>query len=78
MRREVAGRLDYHGAEMTALDLSELPAILDDFRAEGVQAGHPVAAAQDVEGLLAHAGHDPHADGDVGRVGQLHADVGDG
>ena len=47
-------------------------------RAEGVQAGHPVAVAQDVEGLLPHAGHDPHADGDVGRVGQLHADVGDG
>ena len=26
---------------------------------------------------LAHPGHDPHRDGDVGRVGQLHADVGD-
>jgi N-methylhydantoinase A len=38
LRREVTGRFDYHGAEMTALDLSGLPAILDDFRREGVQA----------------------------------------
>ena len=46
--------------------------------ADGVDAGHPLAVAEDVERLLAHAGHDPHADGDVGGVGQLHADVGDG
>ena len=38
LRREVPGRLDYHGMEMAALDLSDLPAILNDFRAEGVQA----------------------------------------
>ena len=31
-----------------------------------------------VERGLAHAGHDPHADRDVGGVGELHADVGDG
>ena len=30
-----------------------------------------------VERALAHAGHDPHRDRDVGRVGQLDADLGD-
>ena len=35
-------------------------------------------SAQGVEDGLAHAGHDPHVDGHVGRVGELHADVGDG
>ena len=38
LRREIAGRLDYKGAERVPLDLSPLPAILDDFRAEGVGA----------------------------------------
>lgn len=38
LRRELSGRFDYHGTEMKALDLSGLPAILDDFRAEGVEA----------------------------------------
>ena len=38
LRRELPGRLDYHGAEMVALDVSGLPPILDDFRREGVQA----------------------------------------
>ena len=38
LRREVPGRLDYKGAERSPLDLSTLPAILDDFRAEGVGA----------------------------------------
>ncbi len=38
LRREVAGRISYRGEEKTALDLSGLPAILDDFRAEGVEA----------------------------------------
>jgi len=38
LRREVSGRFDYHGTEMKSLDLSGLPAILDDFRAEGVEA----------------------------------------
>ena len=31
-----------------------------------------------IERTLAHPGHDPHRRGHVGRVGQLHADVGDG
>ena len=33
--------------------------------------------AEDLEGAGAHAGHDAHGDRHVGRVGQLHADVGD-
>ena len=38
--------------------------------ADRVQAGHELAVlAERVEGGLAHAGHDPHRDGDVGRVG---------
>ncbi|MEZ4658144.1 MAG: hydantoinase/oxoprolinase family protein [Caldilineaceae bacterium] len=38
LRREVAGRINYKGAESTPLDLAGLPAMLADFRAEGVQA----------------------------------------
>lgn len=38
LRRELPGRFDYHGREMRPLDLSSLPAILDDFRADGVEA----------------------------------------
>jgi N-methylhydantoinase A len=38
LRREVPGRLAQDGGERSPLDLSGLPAILDDFRAEGVQA----------------------------------------
>jgi N-methylhydantoinase A len=38
LRREVPGRLAKDGGERWALDLSGLPAILDDFRAEGVEA----------------------------------------
>ena len=38
LRAELPGRMDYHGKELTPLDLSGLPAILDGFRAEGVAA----------------------------------------
>jgi N-methylhydantoinase A len=38
LRREVAGRLNYKGAQTTPLDLSGLPGLLDGFRAEGVAA----------------------------------------
>jgi N-methylhydantoinase A len=38
LRRELPGRMSYRGEEMKPLDLSGLPAILDDFRKEGVQA----------------------------------------
>jgi N-methylhydantoinase A len=38
LRREVKGRTNYKGIETAPLDLSGLPAILDDFRSEGVEA----------------------------------------
>ncbi len=38
LRREIPGRMSYKGVESTPLDLSSLPAILDDFRREGVEA----------------------------------------
>ncbi|MDP1715742.1 MAG: hydantoinase/oxoprolinase family protein [Anaerolineales bacterium] len=38
LRREVSGRINYKGAEVKTLDLSNLDAILDDFRAEKVEA----------------------------------------
>jgi N-methylhydantoinase A len=38
LRRELPGRISYRGQETKALDLSALPAILDDFRREGVEA----------------------------------------
>ena len=47
-------------------------------RADRVQAGDEVAVvAEHVERALAHAGHDPHGGGHVGRVGELDADLGD-
>ena len=45
-------------------------------RADRVHAGHELAVvAEHVERACAHAGHDPHRDDDVGRVGELDADV---
>ncbi len=38
LRREVEGRMDYHGNEIKPLDLSGLPEILEGFKAEGVEA----------------------------------------
>ncbi|MEO4042571.1 hydantoinase/oxoprolinase family protein [Hoeflea sp. CAU 1731] len=38
LRRELPGRLSYKGEELKPLDMSGLAAILDDFRAEGVEA----------------------------------------
>jgi N-methylhydantoinase A len=38
LRRAVKGRINYKGIETAPLDLSGLPAILDDFKAEGVEA----------------------------------------
>ena len=38
LRRELPGRIDYHGNEMRPLDLAPLPRIVADFRAAGVQA----------------------------------------
>ncbi len=38
LRRELPGRMSYRGEEMEPLDLASLPAILTDFKQEGVQA----------------------------------------
>ena len=38
LRRELPGRMNYRGAEVRALDLSPLAAIVADFRADGVEA----------------------------------------
>lgn len=38
LRRELPGRMSYKGKEMTPLDMTGLPDILDDFRADGVEA----------------------------------------
>lgn len=38
LRRELAGRMNYKGAEQIPLDLAPLGAILDDFKTEGVEA----------------------------------------
>lgn len=38
LRRELPGRISYKGEEMKPLDLSGLPAIVEDFRKEGVEA----------------------------------------
>jgi N-methylhydantoinase A len=38
LRRELGGRVNYRGVETAPLDLSGLPAILDDFQSEGVEA----------------------------------------
>jgi N-methylhydantoinase A len=38
LRREMPGRISYKGEEMAPLDLEDLPAILSDFKKEGVEA----------------------------------------
>ena len=63
LRREVPGRISYRGVETTPLDLSGLPAILDDFRAEGVEA---------IAVCLLHAYADPaHERAVVAEIGRL-------
>ncbi len=38
LRRELPGRMTYRGVEVTPLDLTDLPGIVADFQAEGVEA----------------------------------------
>lgn len=38
LRREVDGRINYKGVEMQALDMSAIPAMIENFKAEGVEA----------------------------------------
>jgi N-methylhydantoinase A len=63
LRREVSGRLAPSGAERAPLDLSGLPAIVDDLRAEGVEA---------VAICLLHAYADPsHEQAVLARLREL-------
>jgi N-methylhydantoinase A len=67
MRREVPGRLAQDGRERRPLDLSGLPAILNDFRAEGVAA---------VAVCLLHSYADPRHEQEVlERVRELWPEV---
>ena len=67
LRREVPGRLTHDGREREPLDLSGLPAILDDFRADGVEA---------VAICLLHAYADPsHEQAVLERVRELWPEV---
>ena len=63
LRRELPGRMTYKGEEVAPLDLSGLPAILDEFKADGVDAiaisflhayanpSHEMAALEEVRKL---------------------------
>ena len=67
LRREVPGRIAHHGGERAPLDLSGLDAILDDFRAEGVEA---------VAICLLHSYADPsHERAVLDKVGELWPEV---
>ncbi|HEY7691222.1 MAG TPA: hydantoinase/oxoprolinase family protein [Gaiellaceae bacterium] len=67
LRREVPGRLAADGGERAPLDLSGLEAILDDFRAEGVEA---------VAICLLHSYADPaHEQATLARVRELWPEV---
>ncbi len=67
LRRELPGRLTQDGRERRPLDLDGLPAILDDFRAEGVQA---------VAICLLHSYSDPrHEQAVLTRVRELWPEV---
>lgn len=67
LRREVEGRMDFKGNEQIALDLSDLPAILEDFKADGITAvavcfihayansAHEEAAAAEIKRLWPEA-----------------------
>jgi N-methylhydantoinase A len=67
LRREVPGRLTQDGRERRPLDLSGLPAILEDFRGEGVEA---------IAICLLHAYADPrHEQAVLERVRELWPEV---
>ncbi|MHB8470140.1 MAG: hydantoinase/oxoprolinase family protein [Gaiellaceae bacterium] len=67
LRREVPGRMTQDGRERTPLDLSALPAVLDGFRAEGVEA---------IAICLLHSYADPRHEQEVlARVHELWPEV---
>jgi N-methylhydantoinase A len=67
LRREVAGRMSYKGLETRPLDLASLPAILEDFRKEGVEA---IAIA-----LLNSYANPAHEAAVLGRIKELWPEV---
>ena len=67
LRREVPGRINYKGEETSALDLSGLPAILEEFRTEGVE-----AVAVCLLNSYANPGHEQAV---LGRIGELWPEV---
>ncbi len=67
LRRELSGRINYKGIESSPLDLAGLPAILDDFRAEGVE-----AIAVCLLNSYANAAHEEAA---VSRIQELWPEV---
>lgn len=67
LRQEIPGRMDYRGNQVAPLDLSGLPAILDGFRADGVQA---------VAVCLIHAYANPaHEKAVLDEIGRLWPEV---
>ena len=67
LRRELPGRMSYAGEERAPLDLSGLPAILGDFRREGVQA---------IAVCLLHGYADPsHEQRVVAEIGRLWPEI---
>ncbi|UCC87808.1 MAG: hydantoinase/oxoprolinase family protein [Anaerolineales bacterium] len=67
LRRTMRGRINYRGIETTPLDLTGLPAILDDFKAEGVEA---VAIC-----FLNSYANPAHEEATLARVQELWPDV---
>ncbi len=67
LRRDLPGRINYKGVETTPLDLSGLPAILADFKAEGVEA---VAIC-----LLNSYANSAHEEATLSRVKELWPEV---
>ena len=46
-------------------------------RSDRMQARDKFCIAQNIPHRSAHAGHDPHIDGNVGRIAQFNSDLGD-
>lgn len=67
LRRELPGRINYKGVETRPVDLSGLPVILDDFRAEGVEA---IAIC-----LLNSYANSAHEEATISRIKELWPEV---
>ncbi len=67
LRREVPGRINYKGVETSPLDLSGLPSMLEEFRAENVQA---IAVC-----LINSYADDTHEKAVLEKIGELWPEV---